>query len=118
MFDVPNLRSLWIILLIHWPIVDNIGILKGHRLGSALEITSFSPAAGANIPERVDEDIPAPLHDPNLSDDLRTKRREDRLAAAEARMSKQSSPPKKNKTDNNAPLRGPNSEPLMRWNAG
>lgn len=68
--------------------------------------------------ERYDT-IPEPVINPNLSDAQRETIRADRAAAAEARMKKQGLNPKQKKKPSatGAPLRGPNSEPLMRWNA-
>lgn len=57
--------------------------------------------------------IPAPIVDPNLTDDDRQKQRADRLAAVEARMKAQQ--PKKPKKSSE-PLRGPNTKPTMTWN--
>ena len=65
-----------------------------------------------------DANLPPPQHDPNLSDSMREQQRRDRLAAAEARMKKHQTGKTKSKNASGAPLRGPNSEPLMRWNAG
>ena len=65
-----------------------------------------------------DNEIPTPRVDPALSDPERFQQRDARLAAAEQRM-KQNNPTstkKKKKTNNTAaPLKGPNSKPLMRW---
>lgn len=52
-----------------------------------------------------------------MSDSDRERQREARLAAAEQRLKKQGGLPKKEKKST-APLTGPNSEPLMRWQAG
>jgi hypothetical protein len=54
-----------------------------------------------------------------LTDEERAKLRDERLAAAEARMTKEEKRQmnqKKKKSD--APLKGPNSENAMRWTAG
>jgi len=55
-----------------------------------------------------------------LTGDDRDQLRNERVAAAEARMKKQglSTKPKKKKTDPNAPLVGPNSKPTMTWQMG
>ena len=68
--------------------------------------------------KRQDDDIPDPVYDFNLSDEQRAKLRADRAAAAEARLKKQTGGKKPKKTEAPAPLKGPNSEPLMRWTAG
>jgi hypothetical protein len=57
-----------------------------------------------------------PVVDKNLTEDERAKIRADRAAAAEARLKKQGGLPKKKKPTTSAPLTGPNSQPLMRWN--
>jgi hypothetical protein len=55
--------------------------------------------------------------DKNLSEAQRAQIRLDRAKAAEARIKKQGGAVKpKKKQPSNAPLKGPNSEPLMRWN--
>ena len=66
-----------------------------------------------------DENLPEIQHDPNITDSQRDRQREERIAAAEARMKKTGvTTPKKKKQDPNAPLVGPNSQPAMRWTAG
>jgi hypothetical protein len=90
-------------------------LYQGHRLGNANEATSFVPSGGKI--DR-DENIPEPIHNPNLTDDQREKQREERLAAVLLRQKKQGGPPKKKKTASDAPLTGPNSKPLMTWQAG
>jgi hypothetical protein len=70
--------------------------------------------------QKMEERIPEPAMDPNLNDDERAKIRADRAAAAEARLKKLGGGGKKKKSTanaNNQPLKGPNSENLMRWNA-
>ena len=65
------------------------------------------------------EEIPKPSYDPDLTDEQRTQIRADRAAAAEARIQKQGGGGKKKPKKTSAPpLRGPNSEPLMKWTAG
>lgn len=61
--------------------------------------------------------IPDPVYNPDLTDEERAKIRADRAAAAEARLKKQTGGKKPKKTSA-PPLVGPNSQPLMRWNAG
>lgn len=58
------------------------------------------------------------VYDSNLTDEERAKIRADRAAAAEARLKKQGGLPKKPKKKSDAPLTGPNSQPVMRWTAG
>ena len=66
-----------------------------------------------------EETVPKPVVNPKLTDGQRSQQREERLAAAEARLKKQGGPPKKKKaTNSDEPLRGPNTQPLMRWTAG
>ena len=70
-----------------------------------------------------DNDIPRRRVDPTLTDSDRIRQRDERLAAVEQRMKQNNNNPqsnkqkKKKKQDTGAPLKGPNSEPLMRWNA-
>ena len=88
---------------------------QGHRLGSADEARLTAPTRNTAMAR--EEEIPQPVYDPNLTAADRAKQREHQLAAAEARM-KATQPNKKKKKpadSNAAPLRGPNSEPLMRW---
>uniref|UniRef100_A0A7S4T8J6 Uncharacterized protein n=1 Tax=Ditylum brightwellii TaxID=49249 RepID=A0A7S4T8J6_9STRA len=91
----------------------------GHRLGSADENAYGSGGPPSSAAIRRDDDTPAPTHDPNLNDDERARLRADRAKAAEARLKKQTGGTKKKKPNPDAePLRGPNSQPLMRWTAG
>eukprot|EP00980_Cylindrotheca_fusiformis_P014204 scaffold3736_cov103-Cylindrotheca_fusiformis.AAC.6 len=89
----------------------------GHRLGAANEVsTNVSNGPGG---KKYQDDVPKPRSDPNLSDEDRARQRAERIAAAEARQSKNKvtvSMAKKSKSD--TPLTGPNSKPLMRWTAG
>ena len=87
---------------------------QGHRLGSANDEAPSRPKTSKDK----QADLPKPRHDPGLTDDDREKQRSARLAAAEARQQKQGAPPKKKKVNSDAPLTGPNSQPLMRWTAG
>jgi hypothetical protein len=58
------------------------------------------------------------VYNPNLSDEARDKMRADRAAAAEARVNKMGTTGNKKKNKKtNMPLRGPNTEPTMRWTA-
>mmetsp|Transcript_21112 Transcript_21112/g.33980 ORF Transcript_21112/g.33980 Transcript_21112/m.33980 type:complete len:122 (-) Transcript_21112:1138-1503(-) len=89
----------------------------GRRLGAANEQVETPVTTTGLTPARKDDDLPTPTRDPNVSNDERERQRQARLAAAEARQKKHGGSPKKEKKST-APLRGPNSEPLMRWQAG
>mmetsp|Transcript_19932 Transcript_19932/g.57757 ORF Transcript_19932/g.57757 Transcript_19932/m.57757 type:complete len:124 (-) Transcript_19932:622-993(-) len=94
--------------------------VEGHRLGTAGEAAFGSGSAPASMPIQRGDEVPEPAYDPNLDDEQRAKIRADRAAAAEARLKKQGGNPgkkKKKKATNDAPLRGPNSKPLMTWTA-
>ena len=67
-----------------------------------------------------DDNLPPARHDPTLTDLAREQQRQERIAAAEARIKKAGGnpTPKKKKENKDAPLVGPNSEPTMRWTAG
>jgi hypothetical protein len=106
--------------------------LQGNRLGSAYEEEGYAnnknnenSKNNKNTKKKnsKDDDIPKPRVDPKLTDSDRIRQRDERLAAVEQRM-KQNNPQsnnnkqkKKKKDTGAAPLKGPNSEPLMRWNA-
>jgi len=96
------------------------GSLQGHRLGTVGETSSRYGADGANNQRsRPEDNLPAPTYDPNLNAQERTELRAARAAAAEERM-KQSGVPKakkKPKPSSSEPLRGPNSQNMMRWTA-
>ncbi len=82
---------------------------QGHRLGSGGEQRSYQN------PQPTVE-VPKPITDPNLSQADRDRIRAERAAAAEARIKAQGGQVgKKKPKKDNVPLRGPNSEPLMRW---
>jgi len=87
---------------------------KGNRLGSANDESNM---AGANkmASKKGEEALPKPTYDPTLTDSARDRQREERLAAAEARL-KTKKPKKSKKTSE--PLMGPNSKPIMTWNVG
>ena len=93
---------------------------EGRRLGTVNEAAFGSGAAPTTMPIQrggQDDSLPQPSVDPNLDEAQRKKIRADRAVAAEARLKKQKIPGQK-KTKKKAagePLRGPNSEPLMRW---
>ena len=60
-----------------------------------------------------------PILDANLNDEERKELRAQRAAAAEQRLQQKGlKQPKKKKKDSSKPLRGPNSENLMRWTTG
>ncbi|KAL7508865.1 hypothetical protein ACHAXN_005936 [Cyclotella atomus] len=91
---------------------------EGHRLGTAADDQDARNARAAAA-ERRAEPMHEPYTDATLNDGERARLREERLAAAEARMSKEEKKQmnqKKKKSD--APLRGPNSQNTMRWTAG
>mmetsp|Transcript_324 Transcript_324/g.506 ORF Transcript_324/g.506 Transcript_324/m.506 type:complete len:119 (-) Transcript_324:231-587(-) len=90
---------------------------QGHRLGSANDGGSYgAPPPNMQIGGRKD-DVPDPIVDPNLDDDIRDLRRAEAARAAEERAKKLGGTKPKKKPKNQEPLRGPNSEPLMRWTA-
>ena len=66
---------------------------------------------------RDDDNVPAPTYDPNLNAQERAELRAARAAAAEQRMKQAgiSQPKKKPKPSSSEPLRGPNSQNMMRW---
>ena len=88
----------------------------GQRLGTADEERGRRAAAAA---EKRFTDQPV-YTDANLTDEERAKIRAERLAAVEARMTKQEKQAmkQKKKPTNDEPLRGPNSQNTMRWTAG
>lgn len=91
---------------------------KGNRLGSANEApTEQSIGRRSEKTNIKNDDVPAKRVDTNLSDSEREKQRDARLAAAENRLKKQSggSTKPKKKNTGSLPLKGPNTEPLMRW---
>ena len=95
---------------------------EGHRLGTADEAargaTSKQTTAGENAtPQQQFK----PYTDNLLTDDDRARIREERLAAAEGRLSKEAKKEmntKKKKPSSDEPLRGPNSQNTLRWTAG
>lgn len=91
--------------------------MQGKRLGSAAdEYGSGAAPAAMTSASRSKDDMPEPAYDPSLTDGERATIRADRAAAAEARLQKQAGIGKKKKPNPDAqPMRGPNSEPLMRW---
>ena len=107
--------------------------IQGNRLGSAYEEeghvnNNSNNENSKNVQKKNsnkdNDDIPRPRVDPTLTDSDRIRQRDERLAAVEQRMEQNNNNPqsnkqkkKKKKQDTGAPLKGPNSEPLMRWNA-
>ena len=97
----------------------SLSLCQGQRLGSVDEAAKHrsSPPTAPSM-NREDDEVPAPVVNPNLTNEEREKIRAARAAAAEARLKKQNPAGKKKTTTNTsaAPLNGPNSQPLMRWN--
>mmetsp|Transcript_27951 Transcript_27951/g.41376 ORF Transcript_27951/g.41376 Transcript_27951/m.41376 type:complete len:129 (-) Transcript_27951:218-604(-) len=93
---------------------------QGNRLGTADEAAFGSGQAPATAPIIRDDSLPEPVHDANLDDAQRARIREDRAAAAEARLKKQGGGGKRKKKPNPdaQPLRGPNSANMMTWTVG
>mmetsp|Transcript_35245 Transcript_35245/g.85293 ORF Transcript_35245/g.85293 Transcript_35245/m.85293 type:complete len:128 (+) Transcript_35245:146-529(+) len=93
----------------------------GHRLGATHEEEERVKAEAADrMANNNPQDVPKSRVDPSLSDSARDRQREERLKAAEERQNKlgggtQTKKKKKDTTDE--PLRGPNSQPTMRWTA-
>ena len=59
--------------------------------------------------------MPAPQFDASIDDSERGRIRAERAAAADARLKAAGGGSKKVKKKPDADLKGPNSEPLMRW---
>lgn len=110
-YDVANIS----VILKYWALCWCL-LLQGHRLGTADEAARLATAPASDAMDRQD-DIPDPVYNSNLNDEQRAKIRADRAAAAEARLNKHGGGGKKPKktASNDAPLVGPNSQPLMRW---
>ncbi|GMH64581.1 hypothetical protein TL16_g09679 [Triparma laevis f. inornata] len=84
---------------------------QGHALGST-NTPSSSYGTGGRAPER----LPDPIVNPNLAQSDRDRIRAERAAAAEQRLKNAGGEvKKKKKKKDTGDLRGPNSEPLMRW---
>ena len=92
---------------------------EGHRLGSADEQrTDRADRAAAAEKRYTDQPVtPEPYTDEQLTDEQRAQIREERLAAAEGRLTKEGKKnmKKKKKPSSDEPLRGPNSQNTMRW---
>lgn len=88
---------------------------QGHRLGSAAETSAVYAAPSSQRIEEKDT-LPEPLVDPKLDPEIRRLRRTEAARAAEERANKNGGGKPVKKKTNQEPLRGPNSEPLMRWN--
>lgn len=94
---------------------------EGHRLGTADEERDARAARAAAAEKRYqDQPSSQPYTDERLTDEDRARIREERLAAAEGRLTKQEKKAmaQKKKPTNDEPLRGPNSQNTMRWTAG
>ncbi|KAL7436870.1 hypothetical protein ACHAXM_005351 [Skeletonema potamos] len=101
---------------------------EGHRLGTADEAargatTKSGGGATKNQTQQQQQQQQQfePYTDKRLTDEERAKIREERLAAAEARLSKEAKKEmktKKKKPSSDEPLRGPNSQNALRWTAG
>ena len=94
---------------------------EGHRLGSADEQRADRAARAAAAEQRyTDQPTPEPYTDDKLTDEQRAQIREERLAAAEGRLTKEEKKnmKKKKKPSSDQPLRGPNSQNTMRWTSG
>jgi len=92
---------------------------EGRRLGTAQERQTAAVDTQINT-EEIPNTIPPVQYDPNLTEDDRERIRAERAAAAEARLKKQTggvTAKQKKSTTETQPLKGPNSEPLMRWTA-
>mmetsp|Transcript_41434 Transcript_41434/g.74681 ORF Transcript_41434/g.74681 Transcript_41434/m.74681 type:complete len:111 (-) Transcript_41434:316-648(-) len=92
----------------------------GHRLGTANEQRDDRAARAAAAEKRYTDQPHEAYADENLTDEERANIRAERLAAAEGRMTKQDKKAmkQKKKPTSDEPLRGPNSQNTMRWNAG
>lgn len=95
---------------------DNVWYTQGNRLGSANDPSPYYTAANSGA-KKSKVDLPAKRVDPSLSESERDRQREARLAAAEKRQKASGVSTKKKKQNQSQPLRGPNTEPLMRWTA-
>ena len=85
----------------------------GHKLGSSSENLSASSGRSNFAATTPAEKI---VVNPNISDEERDRARLERLAAAEERIkAKGGDPNPKKKKEVAKGLKGPNSEPLMRW---
>ncbi len=92
---------------------------EGHRLGTADELRRAKVVRAAEDNFTTDQ-TPTPYTDATITEEERAKIREQRLAAAEGRLTKEerNAIKKKKTTQNDTPLRGPNSQNTMRWTAG
>mmetsp|Transcript_25021 Transcript_25021/g.49928 ORF Transcript_25021/g.49928 Transcript_25021/m.49928 type:complete len:102 (+) Transcript_25021:57-362(+) len=89
---------------------------EGHRLGTADEAAQRAAAKTSGAKNEFQ-----PYTDKLLTDEDRARIREERLAATEARLSKEAKKEmktKKKKPSSDEPLRGPNSKNTLRWTAG
>lgn len=98
---------------------------EGHRLGTADEDRAARGGGGGGggktqQPQQESSSY-EPYTDKRLTDEERAKIREERLAAAEGRLTKDQKKQmktKKKKPDSEEPLRGPNTQNNLRWTAG
>ncbi len=93
---------------------------EGHRLGTADEQRRAKVVRAMGDGNFTTDQTPTPYTDAKITEEERAKIREERLAAAEGRLTKEErNAMKKKKTKHNdTPLRGPNSQNTMRWTAG
>mmetsp|Transcript_19729 Transcript_19729/g.40967 ORF Transcript_19729/g.40967 Transcript_19729/m.40967 type:complete len:124 (-) Transcript_19729:160-531(-) len=87
----------------------------GNRLGTS-NVPSNAPSASYGTSNQQQQPvIPDPIVNPNLSQTDRDRIRMERAQAAEKRLKAMGGDKKKKKKVKDNTLRGPNSEPLMRW---
>ncbi len=102
---------------------------EGHRLGTADEDRAArgGGSGGGKTQQQQQQQQQQqsssyePYTDERLTDEERAKIREERLAAAEGRLTKDQKKQmktKKKKPDSEEPLRGPNTQNNLRWTAG
>jgi hypothetical protein len=100
---------------------------EGHRLGTADEDRAARGGGGSSGGGKTQQQQQQqsssyePYTDKRLTDEERAKIREERLAAAEGRLTKDQKKQmktKKKKPDSDEPLRGPNTQNNLRWTAG
>jgi len=94
---------------------DSAFVGEGHRLGTADE--HHSKIIARNAADTTYE-TPKPYTDAHLTEEERAMIREERLAAAEGRLTKQERNAMKKTTNTDSPLRRPNSQNTLRWTAG
>ncbi|CAB9526909.1 expressed unknown protein [Seminavis robusta] len=87
---------------------------EGHRLGS---VDDARPTPTTPLTAHKDA-VPEPVYDDNLTPEERERQRAARAAAAEKRFKDKGGTKPKKKDTSGQPLRGPNTQNTMRWNAG